>query len=427
MKAICVLFLCFILIDCQNKSGEKKSEDSFLKESVGEKDENDLLFDIELDKVIEDAEEAQIPLSTFFKEIEYIPLETTSKSLIGNGALGIQQYVVTDKVIMADMKIFSREDGHYIGNLLKKGHGPQDYLYVIGIDADDKQEEFYLYDASLFRVHVVGYDNTYKGAINGCGDYANVYSFGNGNILIPNYCSLHQRYDAFFIDNLNTKDIVYKRISPALQGISNFEDCKRIGKVKSFIDIIGYIQNSFWKYQDEIRYYDTLTDTVYTIDKKYQIKSIGRLDTEKLRMRLDQWKVGAMSQNFYAYNLKKIFESQHYILIYLNKSNIVLKDKKDYWIIVSKKDKRVKAFKNKKAATEYSFYNDLDQGIPLELNFPTSKADGVCQFLSAEKIKDYIAEKGPSYFTTEKGKAFKAMGDRLKYDDNEVVAIMKWK
>ena len=79
MKAICVLFLCFILIDCQNKSGEKKSEDSFLKESVGEKDENDLLFDIELDKVIEDAEEAQIPLSTFFKEIEYIPFKLLLK------------------------------------------------------------------------------------------------------------------------------------------------------------------------------------------------------------------------------------------------------------------------------------------------------------------------------------------------------------
>lgn len=74
----------------------------------------------------------------------------------------------------------------------------------------------------------------------------------------------------------------------------------------------------------------------------------------------------------------------------------------------------------------FPFYNDLNPDFPLSPGFATSSGDGVCEFLSVERIKEYVAEKDPGYFTTEKGKAFKAMADRLKYDDNEVVAVMKW-
>lgn len=428
MKTIYFFIICvMVLVSCQNKTADKNNANSLVAELSQKEEEQGLLFDIDLEKVLQGAEKNQLPLSDFFKEIEYIPLQTTSKSLIGGGLYGIQQYMVTDKVIVADMKIFSRQDGHYIGNLLKQGQGPQEYLYIMSIDADDEREEFYLYDSSLSRIHVVGYDNMYKGAVGGCSDYADVLSFGNGNILIPNYSSFSKRSDVFFIDNVDSKEIVYKRISPALQGIAKFEDCKRIGKLNSYTAVIGSIANTFWKYKNEIRYYDTLTDTVYTINKKYEIRPIGRLDTEKIRMSYDQWRIGMMSRNFYTWNLHRIDESDDYLLLALYKTNPVLDDLIHYWVIYSKCDGKIISVKFPPLSHDLLFFNDLDQGVSLIPFFSTSSGDGICCFLPVESIKEYIAEKGPAYFTTEKGKAFKAMGDRLKYDDNEVVAIMKWK
>lgn len=340
------LLLICLLMSCQQKSKEKRDVDPLETETLMKENNQGLFFDIDLDKIIQEAEGGQLPLSTFISEIEYVPLETTNKSLIGEGALGIQQYIVTDKIIMADMKIFSRQDGHYIGDLLKKGEGPEEYLYIMGVDADDERKEFYLYDGSRLCIHIVGYDNTYKGAINDCGDYANVYSLGNGDVLIPNYNSLVERHDVFFIENVDTKKIVYKWVSPALQGITKFEDCKRVGKIGSYINIIGTIPNMFWKYDNEMRYYDSLTDTVYRLNKEYQLKPLGRLNTEKLRMTLDQWSIGAMSRNFYSYYLMNVFESTNNIFFYLHKDNPVISDYKLYWVIFSKNEGSFMANKN---------------------------------------------------------------------------------
>lgn len=348
MKVVYYLTLvCAILISCRNKATEKKDNAALIVASSSKEVSDSLLFDIDLEKCIHNVQQNQIPLSSFIGHIEYIPLETTSKSLIGGGTLGIQQYLVTDKVIVADMKIFSRKDGHYIGDLLKKGQGPEEYLYIMCLDADDEREEFYLYDSSQSRIHIVGYDNTYKGSIGGCGANAGVFSCKKGNILIPNYGSLSKRHDAFFIDNVDTKDVVYKHTSPALKGVSNLENCKRLGKRGAYVSIIGDIGNKFWKYKDEIRYYDTLTDTIYTINGEYKIKPLGYLNTEKIRMTTEEWHVGIMSRNFYVYNLMKAFETTDNIIFYFHKYNTVISDYIGYWIVFLKKIKVLKLLKSK--------------------------------------------------------------------------------
>jgi predicted oxidoreductase (fatty acid repression mutant protein) len=66
----------------------------------------------------------------------------------------------------------------------------------------------------------------------------------------------------------------------------------------------------------------------------------------------------------------------------------------------------------------------LDNRIVFSPTNVTQNESAYYDFISAESIKELVEEKGASAYTTEKEKAFKAMADTLKFDDNEVVGIL---
>ena len=326
------------------------------------------------------------------------------------------EQALTNEIIIANMKMFNRKDGHYIQDILSRGQGPQEYGYVFSVVADDEQKEIYIYDNSNLKMHVVGYDNTYK-KFYGIGDDAALLSLGEGNIVITNQKSLNTRRDAFYILNVNSGKILYKRISPALNGIQKLSDCPRIEQTDAYTAICGHIGFKHWIYQNELHYYDALTDSVYTMDTtNNQMEAIGYIDTEPLRYSPDD-------PQKYRWFLNAIYEGKEILWINLSDLDFINKKFNQYHIFYNKKTSKVKSLKLE--GDGIGFKNDLDQGITF---IPRkSYSDYMYGFISADKIKDYIAKKGEAYFTTETGKKFLEMGKSLNYDDNEVVAILKWK
>ncbi|MBQ8530425.1 MAG: 6-bladed beta-propeller [Parabacteroides sp.] len=158
-----ILLLC---ISCSNRQKEvavsiENETDSIQSEVLGQASEP--FFRIDLFKEMKKAQKGQLKLSDFFQSIEYVPLETTDKSLIGGGKR-LKGFTVSSKVIIDDMKLFDRKDGHFIGNVMNQGQGPQEYLFMFSIAVDDEREECYVYDSGKGVIHIVGYDTMYKRA-----------------------------------------------------------------------------------------------------------------------------------------------------------------------------------------------------------------------------------------------------------------------
>ena len=99
---------------------------------------------VDLDSI---AYEKQMPLSAFFKDVRYIPLETTRESLLGRiNQLCMQgdTIFVLDGV-MARSGLMFRKDGSYIGMVGSRGEGPSEY--VAPTDCGIAGDLFYIFDS----------------------------------------------------------------------------------------------------------------------------------------------------------------------------------------------------------------------------------------------------------------------------------------
>ena len=99
---------------------------------------------VDLDSI---AYEKQMPLSAFFKDVRYIPLETTRESLLGRiNQLCMQgdTIFVLDGVMARSVLMF-RKDGSYIGIVGSRGEGPSEY--VAPTDCGIAGDQFYIFDS----------------------------------------------------------------------------------------------------------------------------------------------------------------------------------------------------------------------------------------------------------------------------------------
>ena len=443
MRNLIFISFLFLLFSCKGDSQKKETKQNTKQDSEW--------FSIELAETLADATTDQKPYSSFVKDIEYIPLETTSKSLIGAGGRGVSIHTVTKKVIVVDMKIFSRKDGRYIGDLLSRGQGPEEYLDVSCVIANDEREEFYLFDTHKKLLHTVGYDNSYKKNEVWVRDwFLKYFLLKNGNLLISRSQYLNAPFgldgpdgieglnslDDFQIININTKKVLSRRRSSALTNIEDLEDCKHIIKYPKRNYHIALGENLYWKYKDNIRYYDYLTDSIFSIDKNMIVNPIGTLGFEKLKLNGDQWCTPHSRRSVPSWTIKNISETSDEILISffsLSGGNKMMRAL--YLLIYSKANKTTKIIMQGDKAQPMNrlpmyvlrpspYLNDLDNRIAFSPTNVTQNESAYYDFISAESIKELMEEKGASAYTTEKEKAFKAMADTLKFDDNEVIGIL---
>ena len=359
------------------------------------------------------AQKGQLKLSDFFQSIEYVPLETTDKSLIGGGKR-LKGFTVSSKVIIDDMKLFDRKDGHFIGNVMNQGQGPQEYLFMFSIAVDDEREECYVYDSGKGVIHIVGYDTMYKKSIP-CKSDVKLISAGKGNLLIARSASLKGGYDDYYVLNIDSEEIIAKRRSSAFTNLKSIEDCRHIKSDQFKTLALG--ENVFWKYKNEIRYYDYLTDSIYSINEHFKVTPIGYINCEDLKITKEQFKVGFLSRDFLTWSITGIMETDNELIVRY-RSVITKPTSKvtSYELLYSKKDANSMSFQ----CDDGIFINDLDGGLAVSPYSQVYGENGLCSYWSAEKIKEHKINTG-------KSSVFKSMANKLRYDDNEVVGILKWK
>lgn len=95
-------------------------------------------------------------------DVEYIPLETTDESLIGNAYYN----AISDKyIVIADAKyyqilIFDRQ-GKFIRAINKTGQGPGEYISFHAFDVDFDKEELYLYSLGQYKLWVYSFEGKF--------------------------------------------------------------------------------------------------------------------------------------------------------------------------------------------------------------------------------------------------------------------------
>lgn len=131
--------LCFI--SCQgSKQKPVVQEETGISSVLPGQD----VLTVDLDSI---AYEKQMPLSAFFKDVRYIPLETTRESLLGRiNQLCMQgdTIFVLDGVMARSVLMF-RKDGSYIGMVGSRGEGPSEY--VAPTDCGIAGDQFYIFDS----------------------------------------------------------------------------------------------------------------------------------------------------------------------------------------------------------------------------------------------------------------------------------------
>lgn len=205
LKSIAILIcLVVFVLGCSTKSKTQEeassSEKKVIESNVEAKKE---VFKIDMEKAIENSKKITLAYSTFAKDIKYIPLETTNESLVGEKRHGIVQ-CVTEKRIIADMKVFDASDGHFISPLSKLGQGPEEYTYIKGVGADDEREEFYIHDYAGSKIMVYDYNNHYKGTLAGLSG-GGIIPLGKNNLLVDRYVDAARPYYDYFVTNVESK------------------------------------------------------------------------------------------------------------------------------------------------------------------------------------------------------------------------------
>ncbi|MGL5705792.1 MAG: 6-bladed beta-propeller [Tannerellaceae bacterium] len=425
-RCLWVISIAFVLYSCSQNSSKNRAEDS----SFGDVTQNPRKewYDLKIEEKIEKAVKGKLLFSEIYKDIEYVPLETTSKSLIGAGRHGIQVYTVTPKIIVVDQKIFDRKTGRYLCDLLSSGQGPKEYLSAYVVAGDDEREELYLYDGILGKLYIAGYDGKYKDVLT-INDkqynmFKKIFILGDSNLLITrgggdvlNFRETHQ------VLNLSSKSIINNHLSSGMKGYNTEEELYKHKYVFKWGGgaplIVG--DDCYWSYDGKIRFHDFLTDSIYGIEKDFSVNPIGVVGFANLRTTSEKFPDNYIMK----WRIYGFFETSDYLFVSLSRS----KDKpiytsQGYLLAYSKIDGSTRVISqgvDQFYATNYQ--NDIDKGVSTGPLSAIWNERALCGFITPEAIKNRVDEEGAEAFTSEAERKFKAMADTLKEDDNHVVAI----
>ena len=114
-----------------------------------------LPYHVDLEKNLNNV--SSIPLSSIGKELEYIPLETSTNSLIKR----IDQIVFTDSYIfISDFNKLLQFDrsGKFIRQVGSNGRGPAEYIYVMGFCVDENHRKIDIIDYANHLVKEFDFD-----------------------------------------------------------------------------------------------------------------------------------------------------------------------------------------------------------------------------------------------------------------------------
>jgi hypothetical protein len=359
-----------------------------------------------------DLRQGNYTLSDLAESIEYIPLETNDKCLIGS----IYYFDISENYIIVycpqtlNLYLFDR-NGHFISQIGKHGEGPQDYLgYSIScLLIDEKRNRIIVHDKHQCKQLVFDLRGRFVSSVTmdektGTGHYERLYN------------------DLFFIytNNYNgNMPFVYEIRDINLQLMS--ENIKTVYfKRGQGVSMIGTPRH--YLYNNKIQWKETsLNDTIYTVENdcsfkpKYVVNAGKHEVTPELSATPDIFKFRQRMREYVNFDL--FFETQDKLLI-----SYIFGNRKYYYCYYDKNDQALLYFKSDKGIP-----NDYDGGLDF---WPTRQDNNTLYaFYDAYLFTEHLSgmKKEGLKGNPKDIKSFKKMMQILDPEDNPVLMIVKLK
>ena len=378
--------------------------------------ESDRIPVIELEQAFREKSNEVILASSFADEITYIPLETNSNCLIGGRSFA--GTFVSENYVLCKTYLFY-ENGKAIRQLGQRGQGPNEYIMLLSDDFDEKRKEYYVLDNYKPYILIYNFENQFIKKIKIANAARSIFALGDGKIILQKdiHVASYPDYDFFeyMVLDVDTEQITYTKKVTFDENDNPFIDRKNFFALK---------KNSFWSYNDTTFYYESFTDTVFSLTKE------GKIDKPKYVFNLGKHKL-----NFE--EIKKIDpnnwhpEKHDYMVIYdfCESSDYLLFNvsgrgsQRGYY---NKRNGEVHFFTS--GNTEKMMINDMDGGA--QFLFANSKTKNIgFSFLWAEKAFELLnkSEGNDFGYDIDLNKKFREDIKDIKDDDNPIICIYKLK
>lgn len=350
-----------------------------------------------------------VPLSEIATNIQYIPMETNIKCLLGQSPrIQITDHYIFISTDMEHLYRFSR-NGKFLNEIGRVGRGPGEYVKIINYIIDEKNENIYVND-SPFGKKIICYNFE--------GKYLQKFKLDMNSMVIEffyNDIMFHNMYYTHREIGKQTTEIgIYNKRGDIIKLFSSTSDpLKKYGI--SIIPAIGYT------FQNVFHYKAPFCDTLYSISN-LKIKSpeyffdmgkAGRpIDADELKNRKIQNTVAIMD----------ICETPRFLLF------TCTGEKNRQNILYNKTDRSVSNVTWRNTA---GFEEDISGGLPF---WPYLYSDSgnekllvdfvLPQDLIAHMQTEYSKEKSSSSIQT---KTLKEMCDKMSESDNLILRIVTLK
>jgi len=344
----------------------------------------------------------QTTLSQIADDIEYIPLDNAS--YLSN----IMEIVIEDTFIAISSQSKS-EGGIYFynreGTLTNKienivGKGPGECTYCTDFTINKSRDRIYIVDGMREELEVYSLKGSYMGTIHledKIKGFPTDIAFWNSNLLIG--YSGSEEFNWAIVDT--TGNVIDKKRNALFP-----YDCN--------VGLMG----GFYKFKDEINYWDPFNDTIFNIshDWKYRAAYFFKREQNWLPPLLKDISEFALLCKIY-----RIFETNKYIYLsygYQKRGRIALINKKDKKIILS---------------SEIGILNTLDGGpdFPMCRTYYTENGkEYLVGFINAFEFKSHVSSnefKNSTPIYPEKKKELEKLANSLSDNDNPVLMLVKLK
>ncbi len=351
-----------------------------------------------------------------FVDIEYIPLETSTQSLISGIDLVFFNEYSINKIIPGDgyfivkngeRVLKFRDNGSFIASIGKIGRGPNELNQIEDLDIDKENQNIYMVSGWQKKFCQYSPNGEFIKTFN-VPFYVREFKFFEDKVLC--YCGNNSGVNENSFILMDKQGNIIKRFPNKYQ-------------FKSQKGIVVYThENLFYGFNNRLFKKEIYSDTIYVFEntefKPHMVINVGnKLVTPKVRSENNAERIYA---NFLQpLNLLEFGDYVYYAFIYrfIVEGEVII-----YGFIGSKKD-NYKALLNLGEGID----NDLDGGpniIPL-----TTKDDNtVVSLIDALTLKKHIAstefiKSNPRY--PEKKKELEKLAQNLKETDNPVLVLLK--
>ncbi len=359
-----------------------------------------------------------VNLSDLILDIEYIPLETKSESLISDPA----KIRITDNLIFIknrnpqSLKVFDYK-GNFVTEIGKNGNGPGEYTRFISFGIDEINKSIVMFNALPDKLLTFGYDGKFKESLPyNDGKNVNDIEFISDSKYVIMKSNSSGSTDFSYHLYTNKHQLIAKRIKPI-----NFTMKGSFGLSQAFSYYI--LKNHF------IVKENLLNDTVYFVSEMkglipHYVFDFGKLtfpvelQKNSLELTLNARENGRTNVSELDEHIMPdgMFETKAYIIICYRLNQ------KFYWGYYNKQTKQSCTTVNQ------GIINDYDGGPPFHPIY--QKNNLMVGFMHAYEFIDFI---NSSTFKTstplfpEKKKQLEQLANSLNDNDNPVLMLVKLK